>query len=70
MKTIISSLFVIILVIPLFSQNIIDPPKLNSFLPSSQYISLIYRGTAPFIFGWNWGSPGKNLDEAMLINHH
>ncbi|OGU60328.1 MAG: hypothetical protein A2X64_03810 [Ignavibacteria bacterium GWF2_33_9] len=69
MKTIISSIFVIILVIPLFSQNIIDPPKLpHNFNDPGIYDRNFDKNN--FLLGWNWGSPGKKLDDALGINYY
>ena len=67
MKTIISSLFVIILVIPLFSQNIIDPPKLpHNFNDPGIYDRNFDKNN--FLLGWNWGQEGEKLDRSMMIN--
>ncbi len=48
----------------LYSQNIIDPPKLSQF-DTSPVVDKNFNG---FIIGWNWGTPGAMLDSAMYIN--
>jgi hypothetical protein len=52
-----------------FGQNLIDPP--NYFLQDTTLIR--YKNTMighypGFLRGWNWGTDGKALDEAMYIN--
>lgn len=47
----------------LFSQDIIDPPKLNQFDSLS-----ILNTNKVFVRGWNWGLPGNMLDSAMFFN--
>ncbi len=47
-----------------FSQDKIDPPSLDSLQTSN----LVKRNNPGFILGWNWGSAGRKLDEALQIN--
>lgn len=47
----------------LISQDLINPPKLQR-LDTSTAIDR----SKNFVKGWNWGSPGKKLDSAMLMN--
>ncbi len=48
----------------IFSQDIIDPPKLIQF----ETTTLVDRSINHFIRAWNWGGPGAMLDSAMFIN--
>jgi len=47
----------------IFSQDIIDPPKLNQFNDTS----VAKREQNQFIRGWTCGSPGNMLDSAIFI---
>ena len=51
-------------VVTSFSQDKINPPKLDNISNSS----LINRNNSGFQRGWNWGSKGRALDEALNIN--
>lgn len=58
----------IILMIPFvsFGQNKIDPiPILTDTTANYDIIDPIQHD---FILGWNWGTPGKKLDDALLMN--
>lgn len=46
----------------LFAQDIINPEPLGY---STTYSQLVESEQTKFIRGWNWGSPGKNLDEVF-----
>src|SRR5690606_31257831 len=48
------------------SQNNIDPPSLIN--DSTVNKELIKREQNSFLLGWNWGSPGEKLDDALYIN--
>lgn len=48
----------------LLAQDIIDP----SPLPRIDTSSFINRTQPGFILGWNWGSTGRALDQALNIN--
>ncbi len=54
------------------SQNVIDPPSLlrgaYSTLSKADTNNIGKGNANKFILGWNWGSPGKKLDEALKIN--
>jgi hypothetical protein len=47
----------------LISQDLINPPKLQRL----DTTTAIDRSNN-FVKGWNWGSPGRKLDTAMLMN--
>jgi len=48
----------------IYSQVIIDPPKLNQL----DTLSILQREPDRFVRGWTCGSPGNMLDSAMNIN--
>ncbi|MFH1051765.1 MAG: hypothetical protein V1779_12660 [bacterium] len=49
----------------LHSQNYLSPTTLTF----TDTTDVFQRGIPDeFVIGWNWGSPGRNLDEALLIN--
>jgi len=50
--------------IMLFSQDIIDPPKLNQFNDTN----VAKREQNQFIRGWTCATPGNMLDSAMYIS--
>lgn len=52
-----------------YCQNIIDPPRLPIGFDSTALFDRTFNDTT-FILGWNWGSPGRALDEAMRINFY
>ncbi len=56
-------LFAFIFVFKAYSQDLINPPKLQRL----DTTTAIDRSNN-FVKGWNWGSPGKKLDSAMLMN--
>ncbi|MBK9249460.1 MAG: hypothetical protein IPM69_15430 [Ignavibacteria bacterium] len=50
-----------------FSQDLIDPPSLpHNFNDTSVYD----RNFNHFIIGWNWGGPGRKMDEALHANYY
>lgn len=62
--------FFILLLTPiaLFSQNIIDPPPIVT--DTTGNFDVIDPVQHKFILGWNWGSPGKKLDDALYMNFY
>ena len=48
----------------IFSQDIIDPPKLGQL----ESDTIIQREPDRFVRGWTIGAPGNMLDSAMFIN--
>jgi hypothetical protein len=48
------------------SQDLINPPALIVL----DTFSMVNRNPNEFVKGWNWGSPGRQLDEAMRINYY
>ena len=48
----------------LLCQNIIDPKPLTYYPDGMSK----YNSSTGFLRCWNWGSPGKKLDEALKIN--
>ncbi|MDT3739533.1 MAG: hypothetical protein RO257_08545 [Candidatus Kapabacteria bacterium] len=59
----------ILLSISAYSQNIIDPPVLPIGFDSTALFDRTFNDTT-FIRAWNWGSPGRALDEALRINFY
>ncbi len=63
MKKLLLLLFVPIM---LLGQNKIDPlPILTDTTANYDIIDPVQHD---FILGWNWGTPGKKLDDALLMN--
>lgn len=60
--------FLILLLFPLISlgQNKIDPPSIIT--DTTAYYDILRPNQDKFFIGWNWGTPGKKLDDAMYIN--
>jgi hypothetical protein len=62
-------ILIIVSLIPAFGQNIIDPPKLLiDFNNTNIYDRNFFDNH--FLLGWNWGVPGRVLDEALNINYY
>ena len=66
MKKAVITLLVFVYAMGINAQNIIDPPAID-LVDTSSIIKWNYRG---FIKGWNWGSTGAGLDEALGINFY
>lgn len=69
MKTLKYFPVLILLTVASYSQNVIDPPILPIGFDSTALFDRNFNDTT-FILGWNWGSPGRALDEAMRINFY
>ncbi|MFH1049658.1 MAG: hypothetical protein V1779_01865 [bacterium] len=67
MKNIIIVIVVLISFLNLYSQDIIDPPSIPINFNDTTVFDRNWEQNH-FIKGWNWGSKGRNLDEALLIN--
>ncbi|OGU59862.1 MAG: hypothetical protein A2X64_04115 [Ignavibacteria bacterium GWF2_33_9] len=53
------------------AQDVINPPKFSYFSSTvGRYDTLIYRSARPYVLGYNWGSQGARLDEALGINYY
>ena len=63
-KKYIISLIIALSFINLNAQDKLVPPHI-SFLDNS---SIIQRDQNKFLLGWNWGSPGRDLDNALMMN--
>ncbi len=61
-----TTLLFLIISFNLYSQNIIDPPKIYSRDTSS-----VFDGsTNKFLIGWNWSNKGSKIDSLLGINAH
>ncbi len=65
-KIILIVLTIVLFAISLTAQSKIDPPALFN----SNTESVIKKESTNFLRGWNWGSSGRKLDEALLINSY
>jgi hypothetical protein len=70
MKKIIIAIALSFMVINLYSQNIVDPPKLSNFNTINTNIYDINFNKDSFLLGWNWGSAGLALDQALNMNYY
>lgn len=50
----------------LLAQNIIDPPAV--IVDTMSNYNVIEKVQDEFILGWNWGTPGKKVDNALCFN--
>lgn len=69
MKKLIYLLLILLSFGSLHSQNITDPPKLATNFNDTTVFDRIW-GNSHFIKAWNWGGPGRWLDEALSINYY
>ena len=61
-------LLVLLLPFAISAQNIIDPLPIIS--DTTGNYDVIEREQDKFIIGWNWGSEGEKLDDAMYMNSY
>lgn len=65
MKNIVFLLAVLFVHTSLYSQDIVDPPKVFDKDTLSAF-----DGSTAFHIGWNWGGTGRKLDEALSVNSY
>jgi hypothetical protein len=63
-KTGLIFLMLLLSIIEAMGQDIIDPPKLFN----KNTLDIYDRRSQKFTLGWNWGGPGRALDQALFIN--
>ena len=52
----------------LYSQNVIDPPSINSLLVNFNNAALFAKTYNGFSSGWNYGTRGRQFDQLMNAN--
>jgi hypothetical protein len=78
MKKLFLTGIILLNIIHLYSQDIIDPPRLfDKSLPNwvaytghTIYLPDKFYTGKDFILAWNWGSIGEKLDSALKVNYY